>query len=142
MTIRPLQVADLPSVDAIQGLSPETPAWPAASYLRTLCLVAIEERSEGGDSVLGFASARQSVPEEAEILNIAVHPLARRRGIARALLAQLLRMLDGEVFLEVRASNLAAIQLYESLQFGRAGIRPAYYSHPTEDGVVLRFQAC
>ena len=142
MIIRPLLAGDLPAVGAIQALSPETPAWPAESYLETICLAAVEAQGELAETVLGFASARQSAPQEAEILNLAVHPAARRRGIARALLTSLLQGLTGEVFLEVRASNLAAIQLYESLQFARVGIRPAYYSHPTEDGVVLRLQAC
>ncbi|MCL4783118.1 MAG: GNAT family N-acetyltransferase [Bryobacterales bacterium] len=142
MTIRPIRPKDLAALEEIQKLSPETPAWPAESYLKAICLVAVEAEGELPETVLGFASARQSAPPEAEILNIAVHPAARRRGIARALLAGLLQRLTGEVFLEVRASNLAAIQLYESLQFARVGIRPAYYSHPTEDGVVLRLQAC
>lgn len=142
MTIRPIRPKDLAALEEIQKLSPETPAWPAESYLKTICLVAVETEGELPETVLGFASARQSAPPEAEILNIAVHPAARRRGIARALLVGLLQRLTGEVFLEVRASNLAAIQLYESLQFARVGIRPAYYSHPTEDGVVLRLQAC
>lgn len=144
MTIRPIAPDDLPTVDIIQALSPEAPAWPANSYLSTFCLVAVERRRNKSDieEVLGFAAARQTAPTEAEILNIAVHPSARRRAIARTLLLRLLDALVGDVFLEVRASNLAAIQLYESLNFVRVGIRPAYYSQPGEDGIVLKFQAC
>lgn len=143
MTIRPIAPGDLPTVDAIQSLSPEAPAWPVNSYLSTFCLVAVERRNKNDiEEVLGFAAARQTVPTEAEILNIAVHPSARRRGVARALLLRLLDVLVGDIFLEVRASNLAAIQLYESLNFVRVGIRPAYYSQPGEDGIVLKFQAC
>ncbi|MCC6261937.1 MAG: ribosomal protein S18-alanine N-acetyltransferase [Bryobacterales bacterium] len=142
MTVRPLQARDLPSIESIQALSPETPAWPVESYPQTLCLVAIEERSDGEETVLGFAAARQIVPQEAEILNLAVHPSARRRGIARAILLELLNMLQGEVFLEVRTSNRAAILLYESLHFARVGIRTSYYSNPGEDAIVLRLQAC
>lgn len=142
MTIRPVLAKDLPAIEAIQALSPQAPAWPVASYLHTLCQVAVEQPVAGQEEVLGFAAARQSAPEEAEILNVAIHPSARRRGVARALLADLLQKLAGEVFLEVRVSNLAALHLYESLHFVRAGIRPSYYSHPTEDAIVLRIQPC
>ncbi len=143
MTIRPVAPDDLPAVDAIQALSPEAPAWPVNSFLSTFCLVAVERRDRNDtEEVLGFAAARQTVPAEAEILNVAVHPSARRRGIARALLLRLLDVLVGDVFLEVRTSNLAAIQLYQSLNFVRVGIRPAYYSQPSEDAIVLKFQAC
>ncbi len=142
MTIRPLQARDLPHIESIQALSPETPAWPVESYSQTLCRVAVEEGDDGAETVLGFASARQIVPQEAEILNIAVHPSARRRGIARALLLELLNMLQGEVFLEVRASNRAAILLYGSLHFAYVGVRSSYYSNPGDDAIVLRLQAC
>ena len=101
----------------------------------------MEAEVESPETVLGFASARQSAPRRRRF-STSRCIRGKTAGIARALLAGLLQRLTGEVFLEVRASNLAAIQLYESLQFARVGIRPAYYSHPTEDGVVLRLQAC
>ena len=59
---------------------------------------------------------------------------------------KLLEQLDGVLaraqgawFLEVRASNAAAIQLYESAGFHRAGRRPDYYADPAEDAIVMRF---
>ena len=72
--------------------------------------------------------------------NIAVAPAARRRGVARELLAALDR-LAGErglyrVTLEVRASNAPAIALYESAGYIREGIRPGFYRKPTEDAVL------
>lgn len=142
MRIRPLSEQDLSAIEAIQALSPETPRWPAESYRNTRCLVAAGEHPENSGEVLGFAAGRQTAPAEAEILNLAVHPSARRRGVARALLRALLETLDGEVFLEVRASNLAAIALYESLGFSPVGTRSGYYAHPPEDGVVLKFHPC
>ncbi|MDZ7637764.1 MAG: GNAT family N-acetyltransferase [Bryobacterales bacterium] len=142
MTIRPLCPSDLPAVEEIQNASAEAAAWPVQDYLATICLVALEQSDTGEESLLGFAAGRQSVPQEAEVLNIAVHPSARRRGVARILLSALLGQLQGEVFLELRASNLPALRLYESLGFHRAGTRPSYYSHPGEDAIVLRFQPC
>lgn len=142
MKIRPLSEQDLAAVDAIQQLSPEMPRWTPESYLDTHCLVAVESNGKNGEDVLGFAAGRQTAPDEAEILNIAVHPAARRRGVGKSLLSALLAALDGEVFLEVRASNETAIRLYQSLGFLPVGTRTGYYTHPSEDGVVLKFHPC
>lgn len=78
--------------------------------------------------------------EEAQILNIAVTPDLRGRGIARMLLEHafgLARDQGAEVMaLEVRVSNGTAISLYERLGFMRTGIRARYYEH-TEDAVLM-----
>jgi ribosomal-protein-alanine N-acetyltransferase len=91
--------------------------------------------------VVGYALARW-VEGTAEILNLAVEPDHRRRGIAEALLGGMLAALTGrgveEVFLEVRESNTAARSLYQSRGFRLAGMRRAYYRHPVEDAQVLR----
>lgn len=83
--------------------------------------------------------------DEAEIITAAVAPEYRRRGIARALMD---RMLDDaaalggtDVYLDVRASNTAAIALYESLGFVRTGVRRAYYTRPREDAVLMHRSA-
>lgn len=136
MLIRPISKDDLGAIEAIQHASPQAAHWPAASYLDSVCVVAID------DVLVGFASARQLVAAEAEILNIAVAPQHRRRGIGLMLMKALLERLSGEIFLEVRASNAEAIRLYESLGFSRAGTRNLYYAAPDEDAIVLRFQPC
>jgi ribosomal-protein-alanine N-acetyltransferase len=142
MKIRPLQTEDLPAVAAIQQASPQAAHWPVDHYLGAISLVALTDLGSAHPDVIGFAVARQTIPEEAEILNVAVHPDWRRRGVARALLSALLDKLQGEVFLEVRASNLTAIHLYQTLGFLPVGRRESYYSYPREDAIVLRFQAC
>lgn len=142
MTIRPLRPDDLSELTAIQEASPEAAQWPSRDYLQTLCRVAVAQDESGNEVLVGFAAARQSIPEEAEILNVAVLADWRRRGVARTLLAELLAELHGEVFLEVRASNEAALRLYQSMGFLPVGRRESYYSSPKEDAVVLRFQAC
>lgn len=142
MKIRALQPEDLAAVEAIQGSSAQAAQWPSEDYLRVYCRVAVADGESGTETVIGFAAARQSIPEEAEILNVAVHPDWRRRGVARALLTGLLAELRGEVFLEVRASNEAALRLYEALGFLPVGRRELYYAYPKEDAIVLRFQAC
>jgi ribosomal-protein-alanine N-acetyltransferase len=79
--------------------------------------------------------------DEVHINNFAVHPAWRRRGIGRALLAHVLgeaaRLGAPRATLEVRASNRAAIALYEGGGFVRGGVRRAYYTHPVEDALIL-----
>ena len=85
-------------------------------------------------------------PDEREILNVAVDPGQRRKGVARALLMRELtherehELARGPVrwFLEVRASNVAAIRLYETVGFEHCGRRPGYYQQPAEEAIVMR----
>ena len=80
------------------------------------------------------------IPPEAELEDICVHPEMRRKGIAQALMEHLTEDAHKNgadtVLLEVRASNAAAISLYEKNGFKRAGVRKAYYSNK-EDAVIM-----
>ncbi len=93
------------------------------------------------DAVLGYVGS-QSVLGEADMMNLAVCPAARRQGIAKKLVTALCaRLKDAGVqslTLEVRASNFAAAALYEGLGFLQVGLRPNYYYHPKEDARILR----
>jgi ribosomal-protein-alanine N-acetyltransferase len=84
------------------------------------------------------------VADEMHILNLAVHPAHRRRGIARRLLAEGLgqaRALGAELaWLEVRPSNLAARALYETFGFKEVGRRPHYYDDTYEDALLLTLE--
>ena len=85
----------------------------------------------------GFVLAR-SAGGEAEILTLAVVPPARRRGLGRALLDQVLAVTAGlPLFLEVAADNEAAQALYRSAGWSECGHRPGYYG-PGRDAAVLR----
>ncbi len=94
-----------------------------------------------GEKVLGYVGS-QSVLGEADMMNLAVDPAARRLGLGRAIVEALVAELrDNEVHsltLEVRASNLPAQRLYESLGFLQVGRRPNYYLEPKEDALILR----
>jgi ribosomal-protein-alanine acetyltransferase len=91
--------------------------------------------------VVGFAVA-SLLPPEAELELIAVDPAAQRRGLARRLFARLAEELRAtqvnEMILEVRASNLPALALYQSLGFVETGRRKDYYQIPVEDALLMR----
>ncbi len=94
---------------------------------------------ENGD-LLGYIGMLLA-PGEGQILNLAVFPKARRRGVAKGLVARLIAEAAarglGSLSLEVRVSNAPAIRLYESFGFGVAGLRKNFYRHPAEDALVM-----
>ena len=136
MTVRRATADDLAAIAAIQEKSPEASQWDPTSYLEYQCSVAM---SDG--RVVGFVVVRQIAADEREILNLAVDPAARRRGVARHLLETELRRVKSQWFLEVRASNSSAIKLYESAGFRAAGRRESYYENPVESGIVMKFDS-
>ena len=102
----------------------------------SLWLVALD-----GATVAGYIGS-QSVGDEADMMNVAVHPDYRRRGIARELVMGLVAALEEKgvhsLALEVRASNAPAIALYEQLGFIQVGLRPNYYRNPKENALILK----
>ena len=103
-----------------------------------LWVVAVE-----GDIVAGYVGS-QSVMGEADMMNLAVSPEYRRRGIGRKLVQALVTQLSANdvrsLTLEVRISNDGAIALYNDLGFTQVGRRPNYYSNPKEDALILRLE--
>lgn len=94
-----------------------------------------------GDALAGYVGS-QSVMGWADMMNLAVAPEYRRQGIAEKLVNELVDRLRSNAVscltLEVRASNLPAICLYEKLGFQEVGRRPGYYRAPKEDALILR----
>lgn len=125
--VRPGTAADLAEVAGLQASAPEAAGWRVQDYLDYQFDVA-----EVAGKVVGFLVTRRLVEGEAEVLNLAIDPGHRRRGIARALLASAFARWPGRWFLEVRASNEGAQACYRNLGFRKVGIRDGYYR--TEDG--------
>lgn len=94
-----------------------------------------------GERLAGYVGS-QTVLDETDMMNIAVHPDFRRCGVARQLVEELVAGLKRRgsqcLTLEVRASNDPARKLYEKLGFQQIGLRKNYYRNPREDALILR----
>lgn len=133
--IRPATSADAASLAEIQACCPEAAAWTPQSDDCSACDVAVLE-----GRIAGFIVWRETAPGEREILNLAVIPAARRRGLATRLIQKALPA-HGDCFLEVRESNLSARAFYHRLGFREVGTRTNYYSCPPENGIVMKFSS-
>ena len=91
--------------------------------------------------VAGYVGS-QTVMDETDMMNVAVHPDYRKQGIATTLIVGLVEELRKKgshcLTLEVRASNENAISLYRKLDFQQIGLRKNYYHNPKEDALILR----
>jgi [ribosomal protein S18]-alanine N-acetyltransferase len=137
LTTRRLRADDLPAIAAIQQASPEAAQWNPAEYLAYDCLVAI-----CNGTIAGFLVSRTLAPGEQEILTLAVGPQWRRKGVAKRLISDNRILVNGTVYLEVRASNQSAQNFYKHLGFQEVAIRPRYYSDPPETAIVMKFHSC
>lgn len=141
MIIRNMRPEDVPQVAALEKICFSDP-WSERSIASelenplSLWLVA-----EEAGIIAGYIGS-QTVPPETDMMNLAVRPEFRRRGIAKVLIGELVAALktggSQSLTLEVRASNAPAISLYEKLGFTAVGRRKNYYSHPREDGLILK----
>jgi ribosomal-protein-alanine N-acetyltransferase len=138
--VRLFTPADVEAVVAIQNACPEIAQWTMWDYDRVARGEMAGWVAEEEGKVTGFLVARR-VAADLEILNFAVRPDGRRRGIGAALLRAALdwgKSFHAEkAMLEVRASNLVALRFYERFSFQVAGRRPRYYTAPDEDALLL-----
>lgn len=96
-----------------------------------------------GEQIIGFIGL-MAVAGEGDITNVAVLPSYRKQGIGDRLLSRMLALAKEhkitKIMLEVRASNEAAIHLYEKYGFEFLSIRKKYYQKPTEDANIMCWQ--
>lgn len=136
--IRRLVFADLPNVIAIERRAFPTP-WSLAMFVLELskpegiCLAVESDRQ-----LLGYAICSR-FDQVWHIMNVAVDPDLQRRGLATALISEILGRVgdDAKITLEVRPSNSGAIALYERHGFLAAGTRQRYYQDNGEDAMLM-----
>ena len=138
--IRALESRDIEWVLAIQAVCPEIAQWTMWDYDRVARGEMAGWVAEENGEVIGFLVGRR-VTSDLEILNFAVRADDRRRGIGAELLRAALDWAHAfqaeHAILEVRASNLAALQFYERHRFEVVGRRARYYTAPIEDALLL-----
>ena len=145
LSIKPFDISFLDEVCEIENISFSVP-WSKSSFEDCLknrlmdFFVATAENDKGEICTVGYVVILTLSPV-CEILNIAVSPSFRRKGIAEKLLAYVSDMASEKdcdtLMLEVRESNLAARTLYEKLGFYSVGRRKGYYSNPVEDAILM-----
>ncbi len=144
MQIRLATAADIPSIMHLAQQSATSSHWTELQFRQAFqpdgarhVLIAEDSHS----SALGFLVAQHLAPDW-EIENIVVAPGARRKGLGKRLLDELLvtvrKSNSTSVFLEVRESNSPARSLYETAGFRPTGRRTSYYTNPVEDAILYR----
>jgi ribosomal-protein-alanine N-acetyltransferase len=141
--VRRLTYADLPQVVAIERRAFTSP-WSLAMFVLELskptgiCLAA-EVPDADGEPELGGYLICSRYDTVWHVMNVAVDPTRRRRGVATAMIQSLLARVEprAQLTLEVRRSNAGAIRLYEAFGFRSAGVRRRYYADNGEDALVM-----
>jgi ribosomal-protein-alanine N-acetyltransferase len=141
VTIRAATDRDLDDVAAIERAVFNDP-WSRRSFAdlvaerHVVFLVAVDDNAVVGYAIVLVSSV------ESELANLAVARLMQRHGLGARLLAEAMGRARErgarEMFLEVRASNAAAMQLYASAGFQAVGRRVRYYARPIEDAIVMK----
>lgn len=139
LVLRPFLASDLPAVLEIERSSSPSP-WKGEFFLNESRYQYSRVLVAEMDGILAGYLCRWLVTDEIQILNLAVHPQYRRRGIGRALLWEIfteaLQRDARSVSLEVRTSNTAAIALYEEFGFHQVAVRHRYYGDG-EDALLM-----
>jgi ribosomal-protein-alanine N-acetyltransferase len=142
--IRAFRPDDAAGLTSILRESPEAANWTQANYREWMNSPgAVAFVSEVDGRVTGFIIGRQ-MADEAEVLNLAVAPPARRKGqgsaVLKAALVEFRTRGVSRVYLEVRESNLAARAFYAKHGFSQSGKRLNYYRKPEEAAIVLEMK--
>ncbi len=146
--LRRLTFADLPAVVSIERRSFASPWSPGMFVLEMSRESSVTLAATRGDRPVAYAIFSRY--EEAwHMMNVAVAPEHRRRGVGSMLIGRALELIDADaslnpetdvtvpVTLEVRPSNRSAIALYEEFDFRRYGYRKGYYPDNGEDAMIM-----
>jgi [ribosomal protein S18]-alanine N-acetyltransferase len=142
--LRRLAVADLAAIEAIERASYPTP-WSRSMFAgelaksSSICLGAFDTDGDEG-RLVGYLIVSRYV-DAWHVMNVAVDPEQRGRGIGGEMLERLFELTADDArrgyTLEVRVTNGTAIRLYERLGFRARGIRRGYYTDNREDALIM-----
>jgi [ribosomal protein S18]-alanine N-acetyltransferase len=143
LELRRLGLGDLGDIERIERAAYPTP-WSRSMFAGELAkpssisLGAFD--ADAGGRLVAYLIISRYV-DAWHVMNVAVAPEYRRRGVATELLAELFRLTEGDprrgYTLEVRVSNASAIALYERLGFQATGFRRGYYTDNREDALIM-----
>jgi [ribosomal protein S18]-alanine N-acetyltransferase len=142
--LRRLAVADLAAIEVIERASYPTP-WSRSMFAGELAKsssISLGAFDADGDEgrLVGYLIVSRYV-DAWHVMNVAVDPEHRGRGIAATMLERLFELTADDArrgyTLEVRVSNSTAIRLYERLGFRARGIRRGYYTDNREDALIM-----
>jgi len=142
LRIRALRAEDIEAVVEIESEAFTTP-WQADTFLGLLERDGVEliVMTDPQDAIIGYA-VLWCILDQGELANIAITPARRGGGLGFRLLTHVLKVARGRgvetVFLEVRASNHRALDLYAHFGFQEVGRRRGYYDRPREDALVMK----
>ena len=144
IAIVPMHPDHLDSLADLESLAFSTP-WSydaLAEELQNPHAVFLVAEDVDAESAVGYLGMHH-ILDVGFIANLAVHPAYRGQGIARSLLREAQEYAEAHdlarLTLEVRASNVPAIALYEGMGFTRDGIRPGFYDSPKEDAAIYSY---
>ncbi len=140
MRIRDMLPEDVPAAAAIERISFSTPWSENSFYSEVYGKYSIARVAIINERIVGYIIARL-ILDEGHLLDLAVCPEFRMRGIARMLMEDVISGLQinrcKAFFLEVRASNSVPLKLYEEAGFKVIGTRKNYYKAPVEDACIM-----
>ena len=140
ISIKDARPEDIPKIAEIERLCFSTP-WSEEAFASQLTSNPVFKVLTVDGEIAGYAVIDTQILPESELFNIAVSPEYRGKGLSKLLMDSALadaRKRGAEtVLLEVRASNAAAIGLYEKYGFVQNGVRKGYYSCPKEDAILM-----
>jgi len=142
--LRRLLLDDLTEIEEIERRSYPTP-WSRSMFAgelakpSSICLGAFEAEGEN-DALVGYLIVSRYV-DAWHVMNVAVDPEHRGRGVGTMLLERLFDLTADDAHrgytLEVRVTNVKAIDLYERLGFRSGGLRRGYYTDNREDALIM-----
>ena len=140
ITIREMNKEDLDDILEIENASFSMP-WTRASFENELLnSMALYTCLECDGKVVAYVGLWK-IYDEGHITNVAVLPSYRGLGLSKILLSNLFEIClnngIARLTLEVRESNMVAINLYQHMGFISSGKRPRYYSNPIEDAIIM-----